>query len=112
MIKNGEKKPQSKEYLSHPLPSRDTQRYMDPVLSKLRKIANQQTEINNKLDIAVTKDDLKKRLAEIKQDILSILQEKLDKLEVIFLQIQLDNDEQKKNNFKVETEKCSTEGRD
>ena len=54
---------------------------MDPVLSELNKIADQQTEINKKLDLAVTKDDLKKSLTEIKQDILSILQEKLDKLE-------------------------------
>ena len=59
-----------------------TEREMDPVLSELKKIADQQTEINKKLDLAVTKDDLKKSLTEIKHDMLSVLQEKLDKLEV------------------------------
>ena len=49
---------------------------MDPVLSELKKIADQQTEINKKLDLAVTKDDLKKSLTEIKHDMLSILKRK------------------------------------
>ena len=37
---------------------------MDPVLRELKKIADQQTEINKKLDLAVTKDNLKKSLTE------------------------------------------------
>ena len=77
---------------------------MDVVLSELKKNADQQTEINKKLDLAVTKDDLKKSLTEIKQDILSILQEKLDKLEVKLIQNQHDNDELKNNNIKLKQE--------
>ena len=62
---------------------------MGPVLPELKKLSDQQTIINRKLDLVITKDDLKASLIQIKQDILSTVQEKMDKLEEKLFQKQI-----------------------
>ena len=57
---------------------------MDTVLAELKKLSDQHIIINRKLDLVITKDDLKASLIQIKQDILSTVQEKIDKLKQNF----------------------------